>query len=115
MGCHSRDANEQGEVGACHVHGESIGARHVAGDRLEDSQGRLFERKADGRMAEVPPRQRVAVGTRYMLEAAGACDPRQAGTASVLPAREATIVDTFYDSPPKTSSKVSLNKSSYSA
>ena len=39
-------------------------------------------------MAEVPPRQRVAVGTRYMLEAAGACDPCPAGTTSEPPVRK---------------------------
>ena len=46
--CYSRDATEQGEVGACHAHGKSIGASHMAGDRLDDSQGCLFERKNTG-------------------------------------------------------------------
>ena len=36
-GCYSRDANEQGEVGAYHAHGESIGASHMAADRLDYS------------------------------------------------------------------------------
>ena len=88
-GCYSRDANEQGEVGACHAHGEPIGASHMAGDRSDDSQGCLLERKANVRLAEVPPRKRLAVDTPCMLEAAGACDPRQAGTTNEPPVREA--------------------------
>ena len=88
-GRYSRDANDQGEVGACHAHGESIGASHMAEDCLNDSEGFLLERKADAWMAEVQPRQRVAVDTPCMLEAAGACDPRQAGTTSEPPVREA--------------------------
>ena len=52
-------------------------AGHEEGE--DDSQGCLPEREADARRAEVPPRQRVAVDTPCMLEAAGACDPRKAG------------------------------------
>ena len=40
-------------------------------------------------MAELRPRQRVAVDTPCMLEAAGACDPRPAGKTSEPPVREA--------------------------
>ena len=88
-GCYSRDANEHGEVGVCHAHGEPIGAGDIAGDRSDDSKGCLFDSKADARMAEVPPRQRVAVDAPVILEAAGACDPRPAGTTSKPPVREA--------------------------
>ena len=52
-GCYSRDAKEQGEVGACHAHGELIGASHMAGHRFDDSQGCLVERKADARRGSV--------------------------------------------------------------
>ena len=38
-------------------------AGHVEG--ADDSQGCLLERKADARLAEVPPRQRVAVDTLH--------------------------------------------------
>ena len=43
-------------------------------------------------MAELRPRQRVAVDTPCMLEAAGACDPRQAGATSESPVRESDSV-----------------------
>ena len=79
--CYSRDGNEQGEVGACHAHGESIGASHMAGDRLDDSQRCPFERKADGRMAEVPPRQRVAVDTPCICLLYTSPSPRDLSTS----------------------------------
>ena len=63
-----------------------IHARHEEG--ADDSQGCLLERKADARLAEVPPRQRIAVDTPCMLEAAGVCDPRPAGRMSEPPVRE---------------------------
>ena len=72
-----------------HAHGESIGASRMARDRSDDSQGCMFDRKADARMTEVPPRQRVAVDTPCMLEAAGACDPRPVGTTGEPPVRKA--------------------------
>ena len=59
----------------------------------DDSQGCLPEREADAVLAEVPPRQRVAVDTLCMLEAAGACDPRPAGTTSEPLVREADSSD----------------------
>ena len=69
-------------------------ARHE--DDADDSRGCLLERKADARLAEVSPRQRIARNTP-MLEAAGACDPRPVGTTSESPVCEAltaTIVPT---------------------
>ena len=49
-GCYSRDMNEQDEVWACHAHGKFICASDMTGDCLDDSQGRLLERKADTRL-----------------------------------------------------------------
>ena len=54
----------------------------------DDSQGCLPEREADARLAEVPPRQRVAVDTPCKRAASGACDPRSAGTTSEPRVRE---------------------------
>ena len=63
------------------------------GGAEDDSQGCLPEWEADARLAEVPPKQRVAVDTPCMLEAVGACDPRPAGTTSEPLVREADSPD----------------------
>ena len=59
----------------------------------EDSQECLPERAADAGLAEVPPRQQVAVDTPCMIEAVAACDPCPACTTSEPLVREADCPD----------------------